>query len=113
ITRRFPDDSFSSWGWPKFMRISELHNSAKGYIVNDTCIISVEVTCTTHKSDQRYLYRVRKTEENEKQPNQGCNDMKMFDFSSSSKFDWRVENFSKLNDQPGTLSDVFSVGNFK
>ncbi|RZC76023.1 hypothetical protein C5167_000621 [Papaver somniferum] len=32
-------------GWEKFMLLSEFHDPAKGYIVNDTCIIRVEFTC--------------------------------------------------------------------
>ncbi|XP_026400425.1 MATH domain and coiled-coil domain-containing protein At3g58210-like [Papaver somniferum] len=44
-TKRFPDIKHSGWGWRKFMPLSELHDPDKGYIVNDTCIIEVEVTC--------------------------------------------------------------------
>ncbi|KAI3896463.1 hypothetical protein MKX03_014610, partial [Papaver bracteatum] len=43
--KSFPDAEFCSWGWKKFMRLSELHDPDKGYLVNDTCIIKVEVTC--------------------------------------------------------------------
>ncbi|KAI3838398.1 hypothetical protein MKX03_000642 [Papaver bracteatum] len=32
------------WGLRKFMLLSELHDPAKGYIVNDTCIITVDVS---------------------------------------------------------------------
>ncbi|KAI3975132.1 hypothetical protein MKX01_038460 [Papaver californicum] len=39
-------------GWTKFMRLSELHGPNKGYIVNDTCVITVEVTCTTNKESK-------------------------------------------------------------
>ncbi|KAI3975134.1 hypothetical protein MKX01_038462 [Papaver californicum] len=64
---------FSSWGWPKFIRLSELHDPDKGYIVNDTCVISVEVKCTANKEskdddymNEDYPNKVEKTE-NEKQ----------------------------------------------
>ncbi|KAI3838399.1 hypothetical protein MKX03_000643 [Papaver bracteatum] len=40
----FPVDSGHDWGWSKFMRLSELHDLAKGYIVNDTCIITNEIS---------------------------------------------------------------------
>ncbi|XP_077232519.1 MATH domain and coiled-coil domain-containing protein At3g58200-like isoform X2 [Tasmannia lanceolata] len=34
----------SSWGFPSFMSLTELHDPAKGYIVNDTCVVEVEFT---------------------------------------------------------------------
>ncbi|KAI3925505.1 hypothetical protein MKW92_025773, partial [Papaver armeniacum] len=46
MTKTFHDIGKASWGWPKFMRLSELHDPYKGYLVNDTCVIRIEVTCT-------------------------------------------------------------------
>ncbi|KAI3838400.1 hypothetical protein MKX03_000644 [Papaver bracteatum] len=36
-------------GWPKFMRLDELRDPAKGYVVNDTCIVTVEVSWRTNE----------------------------------------------------------------
>ncbi|KAI3896470.1 hypothetical protein MKX03_014617 [Papaver bracteatum] len=52
LTKEFPIGSFNGWGWPEFMRLRELHDPKKGYIVNDTCVITVEVTCTTKDVSQ-------------------------------------------------------------
>ncbi|XP_077232534.1 protein RESTRICTED TEV MOVEMENT 3-like isoform X2 [Tasmannia lanceolata] len=42
------EDSFtakaSSWGFQSFMSLTELHDPAKGYIVNDTCVVEIEFT---------------------------------------------------------------------
>ncbi|KAI3834732.1 hypothetical protein MKX03_013985, partial [Papaver bracteatum] len=32
-------------GWTNFMPLSELHDPAKGYILNDTCVITIAVSC--------------------------------------------------------------------
>ncbi|KAI3925676.1 hypothetical protein MKW92_017058, partial [Papaver armeniacum] len=32
------------WGYLKFLPLSQLHDSSKGYIVNDTCEIIIEIT---------------------------------------------------------------------
>ncbi|KAI3852816.1 hypothetical protein MKX03_028650 [Papaver bracteatum] len=37
----------SGWGWPKLMSLAELHNNSKGYLLHDTCIIQVVITCQT------------------------------------------------------------------
>ncbi|URE13160.1 ubiquitin carboxyl-terminal hydrolase [Musa troglodytarum] len=34
----------SDWGFPHFMPLSEVHNSSKGFLVNDTLIIEADVT---------------------------------------------------------------------
>ncbi|KAI3864502.1 hypothetical protein MKX03_011308, partial [Papaver bracteatum] len=33
------------WGFATFMRLTDLHDPAKGYIVNDTCVIRLDVSC--------------------------------------------------------------------
>ncbi|KAI3995866.1 hypothetical protein MKX01_020401 [Papaver californicum] len=33
------------WGWLKFIKLRELHDPDKGYIVNYTCVITIDVTC--------------------------------------------------------------------
>ncbi|KAI3995867.1 hypothetical protein MKX01_020402 [Papaver californicum] len=40
-------------GWPKFMPLSELHDPKKGFIVDDTCLIAVEVTCEVKEEDSK------------------------------------------------------------
>ncbi|KAI3926437.1 hypothetical protein MKX01_032625 [Papaver californicum] len=56
---------------PKFMLLSDLHDPAKGYLVNDTCIITVEVSWTLeedtiYESDPEEVAET-KTENSEKQ----------------------------------------------
>ncbi|KAI3891545.1 hypothetical protein MKX03_033092 [Papaver bracteatum] len=40
---KFAKDDKLGLGWATFMRLTELHDPAKGFIVNDTCVISVEI----------------------------------------------------------------------
>ncbi|KAI3838401.1 hypothetical protein MKX03_000645 [Papaver bracteatum] len=42
LKHSFPVESGHDWGLSKFMLLSELHDPAKGYIVNDACIITFE-----------------------------------------------------------------------
>nr|KJB73310.1 hypothetical protein B456_011G227500 [Gossypium raimondii] len=35
--------SVTSWGFPSFLPLSELHNPTRGYLVNDTCIVEAYV----------------------------------------------------------------------
>ncbi|KAI3870984.1 hypothetical protein MKX03_029390 [Papaver bracteatum] len=39
------DEDDSGWGWGSFMRLSDLHDPAKGYIVDDTFVIRIDVSC--------------------------------------------------------------------
>ncbi|KAI3901934.1 hypothetical protein MKW92_005443, partial [Papaver armeniacum] len=48
VEYNFPETSLGR-GWSKFMGLRELHDPDKGYIVNDTCVITIEVTCMTNK----------------------------------------------------------------
>ncbi|KAI3896472.1 hypothetical protein MKX03_014619 [Papaver bracteatum] len=43
IKYEFPENGLGR-GWSSFMSLSELHNPDKGYLLNDTCVIKVEVT---------------------------------------------------------------------
>ncbi|KAI3925509.1 hypothetical protein MKW92_025777, partial [Papaver armeniacum] len=45
LKHNFTEDNIVGWGIPLFIRLSELHDNNKGYIVNDTCTIEVVVTC--------------------------------------------------------------------
>ncbi|XP_026415976.1 MATH domain and coiled-coil domain-containing protein At3g58210-like [Papaver somniferum] len=45
LKHNFTEDNIVGWGIPLFIRLSELHDHNKGYIVNDTCTIEVVVTC--------------------------------------------------------------------
>lgn len=49
--QNFLEGSTAAWGWPEFMPLNELHDPYKGYIVDDTCIITVEVTCWSKEED--------------------------------------------------------------
>ncbi|RZC76145.1 hypothetical protein C5167_001891, partial [Papaver somniferum] len=51
----FLENSGEGWGWPEFMPLSELHDPTKGYIVDDTCIITVEVTCWMKEEEDTTL----------------------------------------------------------
>ncbi|MBA0730299.1 hypothetical protein Golax_000062, partial [Gossypium laxum] len=35
--------SVTSWGFPSFLPLSELHNPTRGYLVNDTCLVEAYV----------------------------------------------------------------------
>ncbi|KAI3840111.1 hypothetical protein MKX03_003567 [Papaver bracteatum] len=41
---RSPKETKEGWGWQDFMPLSELNDPAKGFIVNDTCFITVELS---------------------------------------------------------------------
>ncbi|RZC76144.1 hypothetical protein C5167_000306 [Papaver somniferum] len=49
--QKFLEETTRGWGWTSFMPLSELHDPSKGYIVDDTCVISIEVTCWTMKEE--------------------------------------------------------------
>ncbi|KAI3926440.1 hypothetical protein MKX01_032628 [Papaver californicum] len=42
---KLAEGSSTGKGWPTFIRLSELHDPKKGYIVDDTCVIRVVVAC--------------------------------------------------------------------
>ncbi|KAI3861695.1 hypothetical protein MKX03_037234, partial [Papaver bracteatum] len=46
---RSPRETKQGWGWPNFMSLSELYDPAKGYLVNDTCLITVELSTRSSK----------------------------------------------------------------
>ncbi|XP_026443442.1 ubiquitin carboxyl-terminal hydrolase 12-like [Papaver somniferum] len=46
LTKEFHVECSKGWGWKKFMLLSELHDPDNGYLVDDTCVITVEITCT-------------------------------------------------------------------
>ncbi|KAI3896460.1 hypothetical protein MKX03_014607 [Papaver bracteatum] len=52
FTKVFQDKKDPGWGTSSFMPLSELHNPEKGYLVNDTCVIRVEVTCTAKEESK-------------------------------------------------------------
>ncbi|KAI3846925.1 hypothetical protein MKX03_016581, partial [Papaver bracteatum] len=41
----FVEKSDLGWGEKEFIPLNELHDPNNGYIVDDNCIITVEVTC--------------------------------------------------------------------
>ncbi|KAI3876098.1 hypothetical protein MKX03_034850 [Papaver bracteatum] len=43
----FTEGSTNGFGWPGFMPLTKLHDHSKGYLLNNTCIIEVVITCLT------------------------------------------------------------------
>ncbi|XP_062091688.1 MATH domain and coiled-coil domain-containing protein At3g58270-like isoform X3 [Humulus lupulus] len=41
-----------SWGCPSFVALGELHDSTKGFLVNDTCIVKAEVTLKKEQDEK-------------------------------------------------------------
>ncbi|KAI3894788.1 hypothetical protein MKX03_023583 [Papaver bracteatum] len=41
-------------GWKNFIPLSELHDPDEGYILNDTCVIAIEVSCTCRDTEELY-----------------------------------------------------------
>ncbi|KAI3831957.1 hypothetical protein MKX03_036594 [Papaver bracteatum] len=39
------------YGWPNFIRLNAFHDPSKGYLVDETCVIEVKVTCRLEKTD--------------------------------------------------------------
>ncbi|KAI3896459.1 hypothetical protein MKX03_014606, partial [Papaver bracteatum] len=52
MKNKFHDKEKACWGWPKFMRLSKLYNRDKGYLVNNTCVIRIKVTCTAEEKSK-------------------------------------------------------------
>ncbi|XP_012833029.1 PREDICTED: ubiquitin carboxyl-terminal hydrolase 13-like [Erythranthe guttata] len=44
ITNHLFTPSSSSWGWPTFMEIATMNDPKKGFIVNDSCLVHVEIS---------------------------------------------------------------------
>ncbi|KAI3973189.1 hypothetical protein MKW92_045266, partial [Papaver armeniacum] len=51
----FTVENNNGWGWSKFMRLNELHDPANGYIVNDTCIITIAISWTLKEDAINYV----------------------------------------------------------
>ncbi|XP_026444661.1 MATH domain and coiled-coil domain-containing protein At3g58210-like [Papaver somniferum] len=45
VTYEFPERNSTSYGWPRFILLSELHDPDNGHIINDTFVIRIEVSC--------------------------------------------------------------------
>ncbi|RZC47812.1 hypothetical protein C5167_040760 [Papaver somniferum] len=45
LKHNFHEGTIQGFGWTFFMPLVELHDRTKGYIVDDTCVISIDVTC--------------------------------------------------------------------
>ncbi|KAI3948810.1 hypothetical protein MKX01_022224 [Papaver californicum] len=42
----------TGYGWASYYRLADLHNPVKGFIVNDTCVIQVEISACTISTSQ-------------------------------------------------------------
>ncbi|KAI3841118.1 hypothetical protein MKX03_007846 [Papaver bracteatum] len=49
LENAFAEQSYSGYGSSLAFPFSELHDSSKGYIVNDSCVIEFEVSCNVNK----------------------------------------------------------------
>jgi len=41
----------SDWGFTSFIRLGKLHDPRRGYLMNDTLVVEVEVTCNVDEKD--------------------------------------------------------------
>ncbi|XP_057954048.1 uncharacterized protein LOC131148351 [Malania oleifera] len=48
------------WGFMSFLPFSKLYNPRRGYILNDTCIITIEVSVLKNESETRVVRKVKK-----------------------------------------------------
>ncbi|TKY53209.1 Ubiquitin carboxyl-terminal hydrolase 12 [Spatholobus suberectus] len=46
------------WGFPSFIPLDELRNSSNGFIVNDTCIIEVEILVSKSKHENQPISKI-------------------------------------------------------
>ncbi|KAL9450927.1 hypothetical protein AB3S75_012635 [Citrus x aurantiifolia] len=81
------------WGFDKFIPLEAFNDASNGYLVNDTCVFGAEV-----------FVKERNIIKGE------C--LSMANITSSCKFVWMGENFSKL-DERRQESQVFSAGEHK
>ncbi|XP_026443443.1 ubiquitin carboxyl-terminal hydrolase 12-like [Papaver somniferum] len=65
LRKEFPVDCIKGWGCSRFMLLSELHDPDKGYLVDDTCVITVEITCTAKDELKDEKSSPNKVEKNE------------------------------------------------
>ncbi|KAI3860521.1 hypothetical protein MKX03_017903 [Papaver bracteatum] len=47
----YVESSVQGFGWTYFMPLNKLHDPSNGYIVDDTCVISIEVACWMKQQD--------------------------------------------------------------
>ncbi|XP_024039476.1 ubiquitin carboxyl-terminal hydrolase 12 [Citrus clementina] len=81
------------WGFDQFIPLKAFNDASNGYLVEDTCIFGAEV-----------FVKERNIVKGE------CLSMEKYAYSS--KYVWKVENFSKLG-EGRQESQVFSAGNHK
>ena len=81
------------WGFDQFISHKAFNEASNGYLVEDTCVFGAEV-----------FVKERNIGKGE------CLSMEKFTYSS--KYVWKVENFSKL-DTRYEESQVFGAGNHK
>ncbi|CAJ1963884.1 unnamed protein product [Sphenostylis stenocarpa] len=59
----------TAWGFPKFISLDELCDSRSGFIVNDNCIVEVEILVSKSKQDNQTYQPVSKIDDTHDQPN--------------------------------------------
>ncbi|PNX99472.1 ubiquitin carboxyl-terminal hydrolase family protein, partial [Trifolium pratense] len=55
----------SDWGFRYFIPFDELYNPSRGYLVNDTLVVEVEVTCSVDEKEDEDLYTYIKVVQDE------------------------------------------------
>ncbi|KAG4920698.1 hypothetical protein JHK84_049546 [Glycine max] len=53
-----------AWGFPKFIPLDELCDSSSGFIVNDTCIIEVQILVSKSEQDNQVNQQINKIDNN-------------------------------------------------
>lgn len=48
----------SDWGFTSFMTLTEFYDPSRGYLVNDTLVVEVDVICDAYKNDTAQHLRV-------------------------------------------------------
>ena len=92
--RRFHEMKLE-WGFDQFIPLKAFNDASNGYLVDDTCVVGAEV----------FVCRERSTGEGET--------LSMIKDAIMYKHVWKVENFSKLDDDGYTDSRAFNAGDQK
>uniref|UniRef100_K7LAC2 MATH domain-containing protein n=3 Tax=Glycine subgen. Soja TaxID=1462606 RepID=K7LAC2_SOYBN len=53
-----------AWGFPKFIHLDELNDSSSGFMVNDTCIIEVQILVSKSEQENQVDQQVNKIDDN-------------------------------------------------
>ncbi|KAJ0922799.1 putative ubiquitinyl hydrolase 1 [Helianthus annuus] len=105
----------SDWGFTSFMPLSDLYDPRRGYLLNDTCIVEVDVAVMELEEDEILApHSEFAAAEGSQSVEENANavDAPIADDPPSVRFTWIIENFSKLTGKK-LYSNVFFVGGYK